>query len=104
MQIVASASAVDAGEGAVELVVQDGVQVVLPLKGLFDAAKELARLEKQRGKVEKELLGLQGRLNNQKFLDGAPEKVVAEAKEQASELEKQMAAIDSKVAQAESLL
>eukprot|EP00891_Asterochloris_glomerata_P009727 jgi/Astpho2/9727/Aster-03708 len=38
---------------------------------LFDAAKELQRLQKQRDRISKELQGLQGRLQNEKFLQNA---------------------------------
>lgn len=95
---------VEAGENAVELVVQDAVQVVLPLKGLFDAQKELQRLQKQKGKLEKDLAGLAGRLNNPKFIESAPEKVVKEAQTQAAELEEQLSLVADKIAQAEALL
>lgn len=104
MQVVARVTEADGGEGAVELVVQDGVQAVLPLKGLFDAAKEAARLRKQRGKLEKELAGLSGRLSNPKFVEGAPEAVVAEVRGQAKELAEQLELVDGKIAQAEALL
>lgn len=102
--MVTSAEEVRAGEGAVELVVQDGLQAVLPLKGLFDAEKEVARLEKQRGKLQKDLGGLEGRLGNAKFVDSAPEKVVAETRAQAAALGEQLAAIEEKVAQARAML
>jgi valyl-tRNA synthetase len=104
VQFIKDASAAQGGEGAVELVVQDGVQVILPLKGLFDASKEVARLRKQRGKAEKELVGLEGRLKNPKFVDNAAQKVVSEACAQAEELRRQLEAVDTKIAQAEKLL
>jgi valyl-tRNA synthetase len=104
LQVVSSATQADGGEGAVELVVQEGVQAVLPLKGLFDAAKEVARLQKQRGKLAKEFAGLSGRLNNPKFVEGAPEHVVAEVRSQAKDLKEQLELVDSKIAQAEALL
>lgn len=44
-------------------------------------AEEKARLEKTLGKLEKELGGLRGRLNNPKFVESAPEEVVEEARE-----------------------
>lgn len=98
------ADAGDVGEGAVELVVQDGVQVVLPLAGLFDAAKEVKRLQKQREKLEKELAGLMGRLNNPKFVGSAPEKVVNEVRAQAQDLQEKMALVSEKLAQTGSLV
>ena len=51
----------------------------LPLAGLIDIDEEKARLEKSLGKLEKEIGGLKGRLNNPKFAAAAPEEVVAEA-------------------------
>jgi valyl-tRNA synthetase len=104
MQVVSSTAEADAGEGAVELVVQDGLLVVLPMKGLFDAAKEVQRLQKQKEKVEKSLIGLQSRLSNPKFVSSAPEQVVAEVRAQAAELEVKAAMIDKKHAQAQALL
>ncbi|SHH68748.1 valine--tRNA ligase [Cognatishimia maritima] len=58
----------------------DGATFGLPLAGVIDVAAEKARLEKNLGKLAKELGGLRGRLNNPKFVASAPEDVVAEAK------------------------
>jgi hypothetical protein len=41
------------------------------MAGLFDVAKELARLNKQRTKLQKDLDGVNGRLNNPKFMEKA---------------------------------
>lgn len=38
------------------------------MAGLFDAAKELARLGKQRAKLQRDLEGIASRLANPKFL------------------------------------
>lgn len=62
------------------------------------AAKEIERLQKQQAKLEKELGALQGRLSNKKFVDKAPEKVVAEVKQQAAEMEEQLGMIREKIA------
>ena len=51
----------------------------LPLADIIDVAEEKARLEKTIGKLDKEIGGLKGRLNNPKFRESAPEDVVAEA-------------------------
>ena len=56
-----------------------GASFGLPLAGLIDIAEEKARLQKSLGKLEKEIGGLSGRLNNPKFAASAPEDVVAEA-------------------------
>lgn len=83
---------------------QEGIEVVLPLKGLFDAAKEIQRLEKQREKTQKELSGLQGRLSNSRFVENAPGKVVQEVRDQASELREKVDLIQQKLEQAQALL
>ncbi len=67
------------------------------------AAKEIERLQKQQAKLEKELAGLNGRLSNPKFVDKAPEKVVAEARQQAAEMGEQLAQIADKIAKFGSL-
>lgn len=86
-------------QGCIELVVSEGVEVLLPLAGLFDAAKELARLTKQEAKLVKELSQLEGRLNNKSFVDKAPEAVVAEVREQAAELRGKLEAVQAKMQQ-----
>ncbi|MEM9240053.1 MAG: class I tRNA ligase family protein, partial [Pseudomonadota bacterium] len=59
----------------------DGGSFGLPLADVIDVKEEKARLEKTLGKLEKELGGLRGRLNNPKFVASAPEEVVEEARE-----------------------
>ncbi|MEQ9672870.1 MAG: class I tRNA ligase family protein, partial [Roseovarius indicus] len=59
----------------------DGASFGLPLADVIDVEEEKARLEKTLGKLEKELGGLRGRLNNPKFVESAPDDVVEEARE-----------------------
>jgi valyl-tRNA synthetase len=47
----AEASAAAPAGGSVSVVVNEGLQLLLPLAGLFDVDKELARLTKQKAKV-----------------------------------------------------
>ena len=58
-----------------------GATIVMPLADLIDVAAEKARLSKKLGKIQKELGGLKGRLNNPKFVASAPEEVIEEARE-----------------------
>jgi len=51
-----------------------------------DLAKEKARLEKDLGKKQGELKGLEGKLSNPGFLSKAPEHVVAAEKDRAEKL------------------
>lgn len=71
-------------------------QLACTAAGLFDAAKELQRLQKQRDRISKELQGLQGRLQNGKFLQNAKPDVVAAAKKQAAELQEQLQLVQQK--------
>jgi len=59
----------------------DGGTFGLPLADIIDVGEEKARLEKTLAKLDKELAGLRGRLNNPKFVESAPEDVVAETRE-----------------------
>ncbi|WP_295316845.1 valine--tRNA ligase, partial [Roseobacter sp.] len=66
-------------KGTVSLAVP-GASFGLPLADIIDIAEEKARLEKSLGKLNKELGGLRGRLNNPKFAASAPEEVVEETR------------------------
>ncbi|MCP3944156.1 MAG: valine--tRNA ligase [Desulfobacteraceae bacterium] len=57
------------------------------LEGVIDFEKEIKRLEKELEKNTKELLGVQKRLNNESFLDKAPENVIVKVKTQHAGLE-----------------
>ncbi|PRW33017.1 valyl-tRNA synthetase [Chlorella sorokiniana] len=93
----AEGAALSGQKGQIELVVGEGVEVFLPMAGLFDADKEIERLQKQEGKLEKELAGLQARLSNKKFVDKAPPAVVAEVQGQAADLGEQLATVREKM-------
>ena len=67
--------------------------------GLFDITKEIARLNKQREKLEKDLAAVVGRISNGKFMDRAPQKVVAETMQAKEDAEQKVAAIAQKIEQ-----
>ncbi len=70
----------EAGDNAASSVI-DGVEIYIPLADLIDFEKEVERLEKEKSKLEGEIKRASGKLNNKKFTDKAPEKVVAAEKE-----------------------
>ncbi len=78
---IESLSRVDALPKGCITVAAEGGSFAMPVADLIDVAEEKARLEKTLGKLEKELGGLRGRLNNPKFVASAPEDVVEEARE-----------------------
>jgi len=55
-------------------------RVFLPLAGLVNVAEELARIEKNLLRAEADVIKLKARLSNPKFVDSAPEAVVAKVR------------------------
>jgi valyl-tRNA synthetase len=70
--------------------VQD-VELVVPLKGLIDVAGELEKLARDKGKLEKELERIVGKLSNEKFMRNAPADVVAKERDKEAELRARLA-------------
>lgn len=75
-------------------------RLFIPLAEIIDRDKELARLNKEKSAVEKDISVVSAKLNNQGFLAKAPEKVVeAErqklklAKEKLEKIEQSIAAL-----------
>ncbi len=67
-----------------------GVELYLPLSGLVDIEEEIIRLEAELVKWTQEVKRVQGKLNNKKFVENAPDAIVAaERKKEAEYLEKQ---------------
>jgi valyl-tRNA synthetase len=60
-------------------VTAEGAAYAIPLQGLIDIAEEKSRLQKAYDKLQKEIGGLKGRLDNPNFAKSAPEDVVMEA-------------------------
>jgi valyl-tRNA synthetase len=61
-------------------IVTDAI-ILVELEGVVDFAQEAQRLEKEIGKLAKELSGIDKKLSNQGFLSKAPEQVVTEVRE-----------------------
>ncbi len=69
----------DAPESATALV--GDMKILIPLSGLIDKDKEASRLLKEIGKLTKLESQFSNKLNNEKFISGAPEKVINNEKE-----------------------
>lgn len=54
----------------------NGHELYVPLAGLIDVDKERERIQKEIDRIEGWLKGVNGKLNNQNFVDNAPEAVV----------------------------
>ena len=71
---------IDTPEQAMTAVVT-GAELFLPLKGLINLEEEIARLEKELDKWAKEVKLVTGKLSNEKFVQKAPEALVAKERE-----------------------
>ena len=76
------------------------LEIYVPTKGLVDVEAELAKLAKEKEKVEIKLKQINGKLGNAKFLANAPAEVVEKEKEKKDELDARLA----KIAEAEEKL
>jgi len=60
-------------------------QIFVPLEGIIDVEKELARLNKELQKAEADLNQALNKLNNEKFISRAPAEVIEKEKNKATE-------------------
>ncbi|MEL6829207.1 MAG: class I tRNA ligase family protein, partial [Pseudomonadota bacterium] len=72
--------------GSVKTIV-DEATIVLEIADFIDAGEEVARLDKQLGKLGGEITGLEKRLGNEAFVAKAPADVVSEQRERLAELQ-----------------
>ncbi len=75
----------DVPESAIALV--GDMKILIPMAGLIDKQAELARLDKEINKIEKDLPRIQGKLNNPNFVDKAPAEVIAKEKDKLATLQ-----------------
>ncbi len=73
--------------------VTDSARLFIPMNELVDKDKELARLEKEKAKVQKDIDFLGGKLSNEGFLAKAPEKLIEAEKAKLARAEEKMAKI-----------
>ena len=81
-----------APKGSITVAVEGGA-FAIPLEGVIDIGEEKARLSKTLEKLEKDMGGLKGRLNNPKFVESAPEEIVEETREKLALAEEEAAKI-----------
>jgi len=88
---------VDAGieppKGCASAVVR-GCELFVPLEGVVDFVAELARLDKELGKISKELDFVTKKLGNESFVSKAPEEVVVKEKAKEAEFAEKKAALE----------
>ena len=74
-------------------------EIILPLEGLIDPEVERAKLSKSRSDLEKQLAGVRSKLGNESFVSRAPAEVVAQQRARLEELEAQVSALASRLAE-----
>ncbi|VEB29475.1 valyl-tRNA synthetase [Legionella pneumophila] len=57
------------------------IELLIPMADLIDKEAELSRLNKELAKLNKDIELAQGKLNNPKFTDKAPEEIIAKEKD-----------------------
>ncbi|MBW8770312.1 MAG: valine--tRNA ligase [Gemmatimonadetes bacterium] len=70
---------------AANVILAGGTELIVPLEGLIDVAKECARLRSELAGLEKQLASLEARLENPGFVSRAPAQVVESERAKASE-------------------
>jgi len=79
----------EAPESAMALV--GGMKLLIPMAGLIDKEAELSRLHKEIGKLTENIARIEGKLNNPKFVDKAPDAVVQKERDKQAD---EIAALD----------
>ena len=90
--------AVPADASRMASVVTGDAQIYMPMGDLIDFEAERARLGKEKSKVEADIDFVMKKLNNPKFVDKAPEKVVAAEREKADKLREHLAKLEESIA------
>jgi valyl-tRNA synthetase len=73
------------------------MKILVPMAGLIDVAAERRRLEKNRGKAEAESRKVEAKLGNDKFLNNAPDAVVAREKSKFEALRQAITQLDEQI-------
>ncbi len=85
----------EAEESATALV--GDMKVLIPLAGLIDKDQEIARLTKEIEKLEKQKQQFEAKLNNEKFVSGAPEAIVNTEKERLAAASAQLSELSAQL-------
>jgi valyl-tRNA synthetase len=89
--------AVPAGTAAAHSVLTDGSEIIVPLGGVVDLAKECAKLRGELEQLEKQLDSLSKRLRNEGFISRAPAAVVESERKKEDEWTRRRGQLAAKV-------
>jgi valyl-tRNA synthetase len=74
------------------------MEILVPLSDLIDKDAEIARLEKEIAKLDKNLQGINGKLGNEKFVQNAPAELVEAERERQRATQTSIDALNEKLA------
>ncbi len=84
------------GQDAISII-QDGIELYMPLEDLVDIKEEIARLESEKKKLEAEVQRGEKMLSNPGFVNKAPEKKINEEKEKLANYKKMLEAVTERL-------
>ena len=73
------------------------IEILVPMAGLIDIEAERTRLEKEIAKLEAGMAAVSAKLNNKKFMENAPEAIVAKEREKAEQISAALTALQKKL-------
>ncbi len=89
-------------QGTANYIFED-IEIFVPLKGLIDVEKEIAKLNKNKEKLEKQAAQTKGKLSNEKFLSNAPDDIIAKENGKLDEFTLQLTKIDETIVRLQEL-
>jgi valyl-tRNA synthetase len=84
------------GAGA-HAVLRNGMEIYVPLEGVIDLERERERLKGEIQRLRGQLKGTEAKLENQGFLEKAPEEVIAKEREKATSFQDQISKLQEKL-------
>ena len=81
----------------------EGAEIYLPLEGLIDTEKEIARLTKELEKLRNGAVSMANKLNNERFLSKAPSEVVKAERDKLVATEEKISSLEQRIKQLEDL-
>ena len=79
------------------------LEILVPLAGLIDVEVEITRLSKEIAKLQMGLRATSSKLGNPKFVDNAPEAIVAKEREKQGQMSGALEALQQKLKQLKSV-
>ena len=85
------------GEQSAHVLLSDGTEILVPLAGMIDVAKECGKMESEVTQIDQQLKSLIGRLQNESFTRKAPPSVVEGERQKQQELERKRAHLQKRI-------